>query len=81
MTGKLSPCATKVLWEFPRDEMGVDLEKLSSKAATREEKLCQGTLLSPLQYEIDVELWGYQDARLSPKGSMTAHLKTGKGKD
>lgn len=57
--------------------------------STREEKLCQGTLLSPLQYEIDVEQWGYQDARLSPKGSMTAaelsewttHLKTDKEKD
>jgi hypothetical protein len=47
------------------------------------EKLCQGSLLSPLQYQIDVEQWGYQDARLSPKGGMTtaeisdwtAHLK------
>ncbi len=37
-----------------------------------EEKLCQGTLLSPLQYQIDVEQWGYQDARLSPRGTMTA---------
>ncbi|HEY9609182.1 hypothetical protein [Allocoleopsis sp.] len=36
------------------------------------EKLCQGTLLSPLQYRIDLEQWGYQDARLSPRGNMTA---------
>jgi hypothetical protein len=36
------------------------------------EKLCQGTLLSPLQYQIDVDQWGYQDARLNPKGGMTA---------
>ena len=35
-------------------------------------KLCQGTLLSPLQYQVDVDQWGYQDARLSPKGNMTA---------
>lgn len=35
-------------------------------------KLCQGTFLSPLQYQTDVEQWGYQDARLSPQGSMTA---------
>ncbi len=27
-------------------------------------KLCRGTLLSPLQYQIDLEEWGYQDARL-----------------
>ncbi len=37
-----------------------------------ETKLCQGTLLSPLQYQVDVDQWGYQDARLSPKGNMTA---------
>lgn len=34
-------------------------------------KLCQGTLLSPLQYLIDVSSWGYEDARLRPKGNMT----------
>lgn len=36
------------------------------------EPLCQGTLLSGSQYLIDVECWGYQDARLRPQGSMTA---------
>lgn len=36
------------------------------------EKLCQGGLLSPLQYQIDVEQWGYQDVRLTPIGNMTA---------
>lgn len=36
------------------------------------EKLCQGTLLSPLQYEVDVNQWGYQDVRLAPRGNMTA---------
>lgn len=35
------------------------------------EKLCQGTLLAPLQYQIDVEQWGYQDARLYPQGNLT----------
>ncbi|MBL1179400.1 nucleotidyltransferase [Pantanalinema sp. GBBB05] len=35
------------------------------------EKLCQGTLLSPLQYRIDIEQWGYEDARLTPRGSLT----------
>jgi hypothetical protein len=43
-----------------------------ANATPSAEKLCQGTLLSPLQYQIDVEQWGYRDARLRPTGSMTA---------
>jgi len=33
--------------------------------------LCRGTLLSRAQYLIDVEEWGYGDARLSPPSHMT----------
>lgn len=33
--------------------------------------LCRGTLLSRAQYLIDVEEWGYRDARLQPVGNMT----------
>ena len=32
---------------------------------------CQGTLLSRAQYLIDIECWGYRDARLAPEGSMS----------
>jgi hypothetical protein len=35
------------------------------------ERLCQGTLLSREQYLVDIERWGYQDARLQPRGPMT----------
>jgi hypothetical protein len=35
-------------------------------------KLCQGTLLSREQYLSDIEQWGYPDARLIPRGRMTA---------
>jgi hypothetical protein len=35
------------------------------------EPVCRGTLLSPTQYLIDVEQWGYRDARLPPYGTMT----------
>ena len=38
---------------------------------TRDSKVCQGTLLSRAQYLVDVEEWGYEDARLQPRGSMT----------
>jgi hypothetical protein len=34
--------------------------------------LCRGTLVSPTQYQIDIEQWGYRDARLRPHGAMTA---------
>jgi hypothetical protein len=37
-----------------------------------EDRVCQGTLLSREQYLIDIERWGYKDARLTPGGSMTA---------
>ena len=36
------------------------------------DQVCQGTLLSRAQYLIDVECWGYRDARLRPTGQMTA---------
>jgi hypothetical protein len=38
---------------------------------TRDSKVCQGTLLSRSQYLVDVDEWGYEDARLAPRGSMT----------
>ena len=38
---------------------------------TRDSKLCQGTLLSRAQYLVDIDEWGYEDARLQPRGGMT----------
>jgi Nucleotidyl transferase of unknown function (DUF2204) len=35
-------------------------------------RLCRGPILSRLQYLVDVEDWGYRDARLAPAGPMTA---------
>jgi hypothetical protein len=34
--------------------------------------VCRGTLFSREQYLVDVENWGYRDARLTPGGKMTA---------
>lgn len=39
---------------------------------TRNTKVCQGTLLSRAQYLVDLDEWGYEDARLAPRGAMTA---------
>lgn len=38
---------------------------------TRDSKVCLGTLLSRAQYLVDVDEWGYEDARQEPRGSMT----------
>ncbi len=36
-----------------------------------DEHICRGTLLSRSQYKLDVEEWGFRDARLAPCGNMT----------
>ncbi len=36
-----------------------------------EARLCRGTLLSRAQFIVDVERWGYHDARLDPENPMT----------
>jgi hypothetical protein len=38
---------------------------------TRNSKVCQGTLLSRSQYLVDIDEWGYEDARVQPRGNMT----------
>jgi hypothetical protein len=35
------------------------------------DRVCQGTLISRAQYLVDIDRWGYQDARLLPVGTMT----------
>lgn len=40
--------------------------ELASPPATR--RLCRGTLLSPTQFFPDIEMWGYEDARLRREG-------------
>lgn len=37
-----------------------------------DERICQGTILSRQQYLTDVERWGYHDARVFPRGHMSA---------
>jgi hypothetical protein len=36
------------------------------------DRVCQGTLLSRAQFLIDVGRWGYADARLKPRGTLTS---------
>lgn len=46
------------------------LQKSRTHPETRE-NLCQGSLLAPMEYQVDLEQWGYQDARLQPQGNLT----------
>lgn len=54
------------------------LTELAARLAAEEagekpaEHVCRGTLLSRAQYLIDVGRWGYADARVAPRGTMTA---------
>lgn len=36
------------------------------------ERTCRGTLVSRAQYLLDLGLYGYEDARLVPRGNMSA---------
>jgi hypothetical protein len=58
----------------PRWLMEELIDRLQHEMAQppRAEKICQGTLISRQQYLPDIEEWGYTDARLEPRGSMTA---------
>jgi hypothetical protein len=44
----------------------------AQRSAPSTERVCQGTLVSREQYLIDVGQHGYADARLNPRGSMSA---------
>lgn len=48
------------------------LDKARTETVPQDTKLCRGTILSRSQYLIDVEDWGYRDARLEPTGPMSA---------
>jgi hypothetical protein len=58
---------------IPRRVLDELLQRLSAELADppTNGRLCQGTLLSRAQYLIDIERWGYRDARLLPEGKMT----------
>jgi hypothetical protein len=42
------------------------------RRAPQEERVCQGTLVSRAQYLLDIGQYGYADARLAPRGGMSA---------
>lgn len=66
---------------YPSDRANVPawvMDELAAKLATEvkdgngDEKICYGTIISRQQYLKDINDWGYADARLEPRGSMSA---------
>lgn len=52
-------------------ELGARLAKEADEPDS-EDKVCYGTIVSRQQYLLDIDEWGFKDARLQPMGKMTA---------
>jgi hypothetical protein len=57
----------------PSEVMEELVMRLGLELATppREGKICQGTLVSRAQFQVDIEQWGYEDARTHSHVRMT----------
>lgn len=49
-----------------------ELSQRSRRVSSTGEKLCRGTMTSWDQYAIDIQAWGYRDARSAPHGALTS---------
>jgi hypothetical protein len=54
-----------------KNELLARLRSEPEEEPTADERVCRGTLLSRVEYQVDVRRWGYADARVAPRGSMT----------
>jgi hypothetical protein len=63
-------------YSYPSEQSSIPSQVLQSLwerlPSAETEAVCQGTMLSRTQYLVDLGYWGYQDARLAPRGPMTA---------
>jgi hypothetical protein len=59
---------------IPAEVMDDLLGRLRDQTAggKSEDRVCRGTLISRAQYLTDVGLYGYADARIQPRGNMSA---------
>jgi hypothetical protein len=53
------------------DELGERLARERDDAHRGGERVCRGTLLSRVEYQVDVGVLGYEDARVAPRGRMS----------
>lgn len=65
------PAERDVVPAWLMDELLMRMRE-DSRTAPPRERVCAGTLLSREQYRIDVEKWGYADARVAPRGRLSA---------
>jgi len=57
---------------MPASVMRSLIQRLSDELQSPcQDGVCGGTLLSRAQYLVDVDVWGYDDARLEPRGAMS----------
>jgi hypothetical protein len=59
---------------IPARVMGALTDRLQQEllSAPSEDRICRGTLTSRAQYLLDIGRYGYEDARLAPRGNMSA---------
>ena len=66
-------------------ELGDRIERETTLGDDPADKTCYGTIISRQQYLKDIEEWGYKDARLQPRGTMSrediAHWTAGIAQD
>jgi hypothetical protein len=70
MFGFVYPGQRQAVPVWVQDELLGHLRLEASQPST-DASDCRGTLISRAQYLVDVEHWGYRDARLAPAGTMT----------
>jgi hypothetical protein len=59
---------------IPRWVLHALTERLLAESEAPRERVraCRGTLLSRAQYLVDIDRWGFRDARLLPEGTMSS---------
>ena len=59
--------------DVPRRVVDDLTERLRQLEPDDRDHVCNGTLVSREQYLHDIDVLGYEDARLEPRGAMTEH--------
>src|SRR5262249_17740973 len=71
MFGYVYPGENDRIPQWVMDQLLGRLQQEQANAPRESGRVCRGTLISRAQYLIDVEQWGYADARLGPGGPMS----------
>jgi hypothetical protein len=69
--GFIYPAERRRVPRWVMSELVGRLRAEADEDARDDERICRGTLLSRVEYQVDVGQWGYADARVEPRGRMT----------